>query len=95
MYTVNYNYGAAPWWDLLMGTAYPEAELKRALRNLRKAASGGLTKNKTEPIAGSPRALMSAREREARLQAALVGASYDDDDDDNCGDVGTAANKED
>lgn len=57
----NYNYGANPFWDNLLGTAYPVEKTRLIQQGGKKSNSGPL----------------SAREVEARKQAALVGAKYD------------------
>ena len=69
----NYNYGANPLWDILMGTQFPEDKLERFLQ------SGG-GRGSAESVAKARWAEDTrggAREAEARKQAELVGAKFD------------------
>ena len=71
----NYNYGGNPLWDILMGTRFPEDELRVFLE--RGGGRGGGKKRTTKTAVGGAEAEAEAREVEARKQAKLVGAKYD------------------
>ena len=67
----NYNYGANPLWDMVMGTRFPEDKLQEFLR--KGGGRGGAAKTTKRAVDGTG----DVREMEARKQAELVGAKYD------------------